>query len=157
MSRPGVSHYNMLDTGPRAPVEPGDTAAIKAEFARRLQTAMVAKGWNQSELARRATEHLPKPAAGQKRGHAIGRDLISHYVRAAMLPGPTNLEAMAKALGVKSADLLPAGVPSASGEAAPFEVRGMADGRLYLRIARTVSAETGMKILALLAEEDRQS
>lgn len=157
MSRPGISHYNMLDNGPRSPVAPSDTAAVKAEFARRLQTAMVGKGWNQSELARRASEQLPKPVAGQKRGHAIGRDLISHYVRGAMLPGPTNLEALAKALGVKSADLMPAGVPSASGEAAPFEVRGMADGRLYLRIARTVSSETGMKILALLAEEDRQS
>ena len=37
-------------------------------------------------LARRATERLPAPMPGQKRGHAIGRDLVSHYVRGAMLP-----------------------------------------------------------------------
>lgn len=91
MSRNGISHYNIL----AAPAEDsgmGGTASIKAEFARRLQTAMVGRGWNQSELARRASECLPKPAPGQTRGHAIGRDLISHYVRGAMLPGPSNLE-----------------------------------------------------------------
>ena len=150
MARRGISHYNILNND-------AGTQSIKAEFARRLQTAMVRLGWNQSELARRASDNLPKPAPGQKRGHAIGRDLISHYVRGAMLPGPTNLQALAKALGVKPADLMPSGVPSAGQEPSPFEIKEQADGRMYLRISRTVDQDTAMKIMSLLAEADRPS
>ncbi len=153
--RRGVAHYNTL-RGASPPSAELDSNSIKAEFARRLQTAMVAKGWNQSELARRATDSLPRPAPGQKRGHAIGRDLVSHYVRGAMLPGPANLEALAKALSVRPVDLMPAGVPQVGGgEPAPFEMKGMPDGRMYLRISRTVSQDTAMKIMAILADEDR--
>ena len=152
--RRGVSHYNTLNAG-GPPSAEMDAASIKAEFARRLQTAMVAKGWNQSELARRATEYLPRAAPGQKRGHAIGRDLISHYVRGTMLPGPANLEALSKALGVRAIELMPAGVPQVSGEPTPFEMKGMPDGRMYLRVSRTVSQDAAMKIMAILADEDR--
>lgn len=151
--RRGVSHYNTLTAGP--PAADVDAASIKAEFARRLQTAMVAKGWNQSELARRATDFLPRPAPGQKRGHAIGRDLISHYVRGTMLPGPINLEALAKALGVRTIELMPAGVPQVGGEPTPFEMKGLPDGRMYIRISRTVTQDNAMKIMAILADEDR--
>lgn len=129
-----------------------DATVLKHAFAKNLQAAMIRKGWNQSELARRASERLPRPAPGQKRGKAIGRDLISHYIRGLMLPGPANLEAIAEALGVKSGDLMPA---AGHLEQTPFEMRGTQDGRMYLRIARTVNQETAMKIMAILAEEDR--
>lgn len=151
--RRGVSYYNLGGASP--PAGELHTDDIKAEFARRLQTAMVAKGWNQSELARRASARLPRPAPGQKRGHAIGRDLISHYVRGVMLPGPVNLAALAQALGVTERDLMPAGAPQVQADPTPFEMRGLQDGRMYLRIHRTLRAATAMKIVELLAEEDR--
>lgn len=162
MGRSAFSHYNFLggDMAPVPTLTGGvrmDSQDIKDEFARRLQTAMMRHGWNQSELARRASECLPKPEPGQKRGHEIGRDLISHYVRGKMLPLPVNMAALAKALGVKPEDLMPSGVPSVGGASSPFEMKGLPDGRMYLRINRTVSQDTAMKIMSLLAEEDRQS
>lgn len=156
MARRSVVHYNTLKAAPPKEV-PLDPDSVKAEFARRLQTAMVARGWNQSELARRATERLPAPMPGQKRGHAIGRDLVSHYVRGAMLPGPVNLEALAAALGIRPNDLMPAGVPAAGVETSPFKMRGLPDGRVYIRISRTVRQDTAMKIMGLLADEDRSA
>lgn len=150
IARRGLAHYNMLP-GSVAEVN-GD--AIRAEFAKRLQAAMVKKGWNQSELARRATAFLPKPVRGQKRNTAVGRDSISHYVRGSMLPLPAYLDAISKALGLKPEDLMPAGAPSVR-STMPFEFRGMPDGRVFLRISRTVSQDAAMKIMAILAEEDR--
>ena len=57
---PTLSGPSLLDIG--APAE-----AVKADFARRLQHALNAKGWNQSDLARAAD---------------IGRDSVSVYLRA---------------------------------------------------------------------------
>jgi transcriptional regulator with XRE-family HTH domain len=150
--RAGIAHYNTLR--PAAPVV--DTKSLKAEFARRLQAAMIRRGWNQSELARRASQYLPKPVPGQKRGKAIGRDLVSHWVRGQMLPGPANLEATARALGVQPADLMPMGAPSvAHSDIVPMELRQQTDGRTYIRLNRTVSNETAMKIMGLLNTEDQ--
>jgi transcriptional regulator with XRE-family HTH domain len=99
--RKSLSHYNCIV------VQDGSAQAVKNEFARRLEERRNAKGWNQSELARRATEHLPIAAEGQKLGHKIGRDQISHYSRGVSLPRPETLEAIAKALGCEPSDLLP--------------------------------------------------
>lgn len=152
MTRRGIAHYNTL----QPPVTNGDLNAenIKSEFARRLQAAMIERGWNQSELARRATAMLPKPEKGQKRGADIGRDSVSHYMRGKMLPLPLYLEAICKALGVAPADLMPARVPTVA-PSGPFEMKGLPDGRVYLRISRTLRQEAAMKIMAILAEEDR--
>lgn len=135
---------------------PRDSDEIKEEFARRLQAAMVQKGWNQSELARRATDLLPKPAKGQKRGKSIGRDSVSHYMRGRMLPEPAYLTAIAKALDMRPDELLPAGgfaVPPVT--AVPFAMRGLSDGRVSININRTVKSETAHKIMAIIMEEDR--
>lgn len=154
MGRRPIAHYNTL----QAPIANGDLNAenIKAEFARRLQAAMIEKGWNQSELARRASALLPKPEKGQKRGADIGRDSVSHYMRGKMLPLPLYLEAISKALGVSPADLMPARTPTAA-PTGPFEMKGLPDGRVYLRVSRTVRQEAAMKIMAILADEDRSA
>lgn len=136
---------------------PRDSDEIKQEFARRLQAAMVRKGWNQSELARRANEHLPKPAKGQKRGKSLGRDSISHYMRGRMVPLPAYLEALAKALNVEPDELLPANGFAVNPVGSPFAVRGLADGRVSLHVNRTVRSETAAKIMAILSEEDRRA
>jgi transcriptional regulator with XRE-family HTH domain len=124
------------------------------EFARRLQAAMVRKGWNQSELARRASEHMPKSEA---RGSSIERSAISGYVKGKALPWPARLAAIAKALDVKETDLLPPELMEGGGapEPSPFAMKDVGGGRMSLQINRTVSTQTAMAIVQLLAKEDQ--
>lgn len=77
-----------------------DKEAQMREFARRLQKAMIAKGWNQSDLARAANMHMP-----DKR--EFGRHLINYYMRQRGLPSPVYLKALAGALDMEPTDLLP--------------------------------------------------
>lgn len=153
--RRGIAHYNTLQTGGIAAGVNVDTKQIKKEFARNLQAAMIRVGWNQSELARQANNFLPKAKPGQKRGTKMGRDLISHYVRARMLPGPAYLEAIAKALETRPEQLLPKAPSVQSSEDSPIEMSGLPGGRVFLRIRRTVRQETALKIMGLLAQEDQ--
>jgi transcriptional regulator with XRE-family HTH domain len=150
MARRAISHYNTLGEN-----RSSGEKAVYAEFGRRLQARMIALGWNQSELSRRATEHLPKAAKGQVQGHSLGRDRISSYIRGKYLPRPDALEAIAKALGCKPSDLLPAaGVPSVAEEGPLLEMRSVDGQRVALRINRVVSLTTATKIIALLEQED---
>jgi transcriptional regulator with XRE-family HTH domain len=150
MVRRAISHYNTLSENRSS----GDKA-VYAEFGRRLQARMIALGWNQSELSRRASAYLPKPAKGQVQGHSLGRDRISSYIRGKYLPRPDALEALAKALGCKPSDLLPAGgVPSVAEEGPLLEMRSIDGQRVALRINRVVSLTTATKIIALLEQED---
>lgn len=102
MARRAIGHYNTLSENRSA----GDRA-VYSEFGRRLQRRMNEMGWNQTELARRASEHLPRAAKGQVQGHSIGRDQVSSYIRGKYLPRPHVLAALAKALSCEQADLLP--------------------------------------------------
>jgi transcriptional regulator with XRE-family HTH domain len=117
---------------------------IKIDFAKRIQRAMIDKGWNQSELARRASAYLPKSSP-------LGRDNVSHYVRGISLPRSAQLAALAKALGLKPADLLPT-VPSAAQKAPPFDMRQLEDGNVWLRVNQAVSFDQALKIMRLLQE-----
>ena len=121
---------------------------VKAEFARRLQRAMVSRGWNQSELARRA-----KGFTDQR----IERDTISGYVRGIALPGPAKLDAICQALKVEPADLLPAkGIPGAQDRAPPFDIREVEDGMIWLRVNQAVTWQQALEIMIVLKkmEED---
>ncbi len=149
-----VAYYNNLRRDSSASNRELDLKAIRGEFARRLQNAMIQKGWSQSDLARFATQHLPKPTPGQKRGNSgIRRDLISRYIAGIMLPNPVILDALAKALDVEPGDLMPPVVPGVRTDPAPFEFRAMPDGRVFVRVAQPVSRQTARKILDLLTEE----
>jgi transcriptional regulator with XRE-family HTH domain len=153
-NRPAIGHFNTLFG---EPVDSDGTAqSIKNEFARRLEARRIELGWNQSELARQASEYLPKPAKGQKQGHSVGRDQISHYSRGISLPRPEVLRALAKALGCEPRDLVPAGVPSTVTPAA-FRMVSIDGDRVQLTVNRVVSFETATKIVALLAEEDKRA
>lgn len=146
-----ISTYNTLNPHP---TRPAAAQSAITEFARRLQAAMIQKGWSQSELARRATQQLPKPVPGQAQNRDLGRSRISHYVRGISLPRPEGLAAIARALGCAPADLLPPdAVPTAV--PAPFEMKAAADGRVSLRINRTVTLATATAIINLLAKEDQ--
>jgi len=156
--RRSVAYYNNLRQRGSASSLELDSNAIRAEFARRLQEAMIHKGWSQSDLARFASRHLPKPVPGQKRGNSgIRRDLISKYIGGVMLPNPVNLEALAKALDVEPGDLMPAVVPGVRNDPAPFELRALPDGRVFVRVAQPVSQQTALKILDLLTGKQDQS
>ena len=123
--------------------------AARAEFARRLSAAMVKKGWNQSELARRASEHSPDKA--------IGRDVVSTYLRGKALPLPATLQALASALSVDVSDLLPTrGVPSVSQAIPKFDIRDMGEGRTWLRVNKEVSFETALKVMQIIQEEEKR-
>ena len=149
--RRSVAHYNNLRRNGLASSEELDVNAIKGEFARRLQDAMTDKAWSQSDLARFASGHLPKPARGQKRRYnGIGRHLISKYIGGVMLPNPVYLNALAKALDVEPGDLLPAIASSVRNDPAPVELRALPDGRVFVRVAQPVSQQTALKIVDLL-------
>lgn len=117
----------------------------KQEFGRKTYKLMVGKGWRQSDLAR---------AAG------LERNSISNYLRGKAYPSRHSLDALSKALGVKSEDLLPNITEAAiKDEMEPdFSIRSsIADpSRMWLHINREVSSSTAAKIATLL-EEDRLS
>ncbi|GAV35464.1 helix-turn-helix protein [Roseomonas sp. TAS13] len=117
---------------------------VKAEFGRRLQAAMLARGWSQSELARRA---------------GIGRDSISVYIRARSMPGPGHLNALAKALGTTAEELMPglsaqttARIYSQTSDhpGAPLALRMLEDGSCWLSVNQNVDFGTAVKIIELL-------
>jgi transcriptional regulator with XRE-family HTH domain len=111
-------------------------SAIRKEFAKRLQDALIEKGWRQSDLAR---------AMG------VGRDNISKYINARVLPLPPALESMAKALGKEPQDLLRTRARRAvDDENAAFHVRELEDGRVWLRVNQASDWPTAIKIAALL-------
>lgn len=117
--------------------------AVNAEFARRLQQALVARGWSQSDLARRVRDHMPE---GDGR---VGRDNISRYIRGVSLPRPTHLAALCRALGMRPEELLPAeGRPT--GGVIGMEVRETADGNVWLRVNQATDWDTALEVQRLL-------
>lgn len=156
MARRAIGYYNTLNPNR----SPGETSVYQ-EFGRRLQARMFALGWNQSDLSRHATMHLPKAAKGQKQGRAIGRDSISGYIRGLSLPRGAALEAIAKALGCAPEDLMPSGgVPSIENDRPPqkseddFTAKPIGKQRVHVRLNRVVSEKTFTTIMALLNKED---
>jgi transcriptional regulator with XRE-family HTH domain len=113
----------------------------RQEFGRRLYNLMLAKGWHQSELARRA---------------GLPRDRVSTYVRGAAMPTPANVDALAKALGVDAEAILPNHLMSAIDEDAPaLEIRSSpaAPGKAWLRVNRLVTLATAVRIADLLEND----
>lgn len=104
------------------------THLTKQEFGRRLQNLMIEKGWNQSELARRA---------------GLGRDAISTYVRGRSFPEPINLKKVADALSVNPHDLLPNTVEwaMANDEHPALEIKQSAThpDKVWIRVNQLVS------------------
>lgn len=152
MARRAIGHYNTLNTN-RSPGE----LTVYEEFAKRLQARIIALGWTQSELSRRATMYLPKAAKGQVQGHSLGRDRISSYVRGKYLPRPEALAAIAKALKCEPEDLLPPGadVPSVVEESPMMRMESLDGKRVAIRLNRVVSMDSYLKILEILRDEDK--
>jgi transcriptional regulator with XRE-family HTH domain len=113
----------------------------KEDFARNLYRLMQAKGWSQSDLARRA---------------GLTRASISDYMNSRAAPTPRSVHNLAKALGVKEHEIMPNHIANAiSDDAVSFEMK-VSDGNpnlVRLRMDRLVSFETASKIGVLLAED----
>lgn len=112
------------------------------EFSRRIQSILIDRGWNQSELARRSAKFMPDGS--------FGRDNISKYVKGPTLPTPLHLNAMAKALGVEPELLLPGRLLATDMEAdAPLQLKQ--EGNMaWLRVNQRVPMEVALKVAALL-------
>lgn len=124
-------------------------AITREEFARRLQLALVEKGWNQSELAR---------AVG------TGRHNISVYASAKSYPMPPLLKSISEALGVDPEWLLPGMLPSpdqpSQPEEAPESLKlepGMDKNRAHLKVDMEVSWADALKVMEILYGQQKTS
>jgi transcriptional regulator with XRE-family HTH domain len=114
----------------------------KQEFAKRVYRLMLKRGWNQSELARRA---------------GLPRDSVSTYIRAKVMPTPQSAQRLAEALGVAPEDLLPNYVESAIEEDTPsleLKVSVNSPSQAWLRVNRLVSLATAARVIDLIEAED---
>ena len=109
--------------------------AVRREFARRLQAALLDKGWNQSELSRRAR---------------INRDNVSNYVRGKRLPSAIILDKIVQALGTKVEELLPRAAIQIDPLMPEFDIRKMSGNTVYLRVNRMVTWDQASKIMDLI-------
>lgn len=112
----------------------------KQAFGRRLYQLMTAKGWTQSELARRAN---------------ITRDAVSTYVRGKTMPTRQSANALAEALGVQLEELLPNFIPSANEIDDPaLEIKTIpgSPGKASLRINQIVPLDVAIKISQILSD-----
>lgn len=123
-------------------------AISREEFARRLQLALVEKGWNQSELARAVN---------------TGRHNISVYASAKSYPMPPLLRDMATALGVDPEWLLPGMLPS-PGQIPPVEPEeslklepGADKNMAHLKVDMEVSWADALKVMEILYGQRKTS
>lgn len=118
-------------------------AAIKKRFAQRLNALMLEKGWNQSELGRRAD---------------MGRDSVNGYIRGHNLPNANNLDKLAKALNVAPQSLMGDEVfesrfPAMIRES-KLKIEQLADrpDQVNLTINQQVPADVALQIMSLIRQ-----
>lgn len=125
---------------------PGDAVAV--DFAQKLQARMAARGWNQKDLAERATTQLPEGAP------VVSPSNISKYVNAREMPTPVKMLAIATALGVKPEDLVNTDAVNAVGRsAAKVSITDIGDGRVWVKLNQSFSMANALKIMAVLEDE----
>lgn len=122
---------------PRKPKD-AEASPRNLEFGQRLQSMLLERNWNQSDLAR---------AAG------LGRDSVSTYVRGSVFPDPKNLKRIADALGVSPQQLFPSGmITKMDADVPALEIRQSASepNKVHIRINRTVTIEQAAQIFSIL-------
>jgi transcriptional regulator with XRE-family HTH domain len=148
MARRSNFHNEPPELDQRRAVEKQTT---RSEFARRLQRALVIKGWTQAALSRKAQE----VAEAEGTGIRVGPDSISHYMNGRYMPSPTHVNIIAKALDIDVLELLPAkGVPEAGESLPPIGVQDLNNGHAWLRVNQAVPWPVAVKILSLLRGEE---
>ena len=123
---------------PNSEIDFSQRVLTRAEFGKRLQSLMLKKGWNQSELARKCD---------------LGRDSISQYVRGRSIPTPGNLNKLAGILGVDATTLFPNYDAQTNAiEAATVEIKSIDSDaeNMWLRVNMKVPAEKALEVLKIL-------
>lgn len=120
-------------------------------FAQKLNRLLLEKRWSGTDLAARASEHVPASHKDPKTGKrfVLGRHLISNYSRGVHEPTESNLSYIAKALGVKPEDLMPPAPGDAGSHQYATATSGL-DGKTRLVVDAEVEPEVALKILALV-------
>lgn len=120
---------------------------IRDEFSRRLYSAIIERGWTQSEIVRRS--------AG-----VLTRDNVSTYVTGKVLPTPSKLTALAKALEVEASELLPQAHEVLKQAPTPlnaFSFSEVAPGKVRLQVNKIVKLGTAMKIGQMINDDDAEA
>jgi transcriptional regulator with XRE-family HTH domain len=120
------------------------------DFARKLQELRIAKGWNQSDLAR-AIWGTTTDSRG--RTVAKSRDRISEYEKGISVPEPDNMQKVADALGVTVEELAPRIVANAIDREDPAMQLTMVTGhpgRVHLVINQLLPLSVAAQIVALV-------
>jgi transcriptional regulator with XRE-family HTH domain len=132
---------NADDTSPRV--------LTKQQFGAKLYRLMVSRGWNQSELARRA---------------GLQRDSISTYVNGRSFPTPLSLQGLARAFEMTPEQLLPNYAHRAiqadsdiTDMYVDMKVSPSDPKRALLRINQMVPRSLAVKILSMLETDDAVS
>jgi len=136
------TRFHVRDTQDRAQSDLTPKHLTKQQFGKRLYDEIMQRGWNQSELARRAD--LP-------------RDSVSVYIRGRSFPTPKSLQKLANALGLEPHDLLPNAMESAIDEDFPsleMRVSTNAPDKAWLRVNRLVSFATAAQIMEIIRKAD---
>tara|TARA_B100000965_G_scaffold217683_1_gene182219 strand:+ start:1088 stop:1507 length:420 start_codon:yes stop_codon:yes gene_type:complete len=114
----------------------------KSEFGKRLFKLMHEKGWNQSDLAKKAE---------------MGRDSISTYIRGKSVPTPGNLDRLALLFDVKPEELYPNyEANSAALEEPIFQLKQVNDesNKMWLTINMKIDSEKAIAVMKILNETD---
>lgn len=108
------------------------------EFGQRVYRLMIAKGWNQAELSRRA---------------GLTRDSISTYIRGLTYPSAVSVSKLASALGVDTEQLMPNHIEHAIEKDDPsFEMKisTVDHGRAWVRLNRLLPTSVAVQIVTLI-------
>lgn len=134
--------------GESPPLE--NKSLTRQEFARHLYKLMRAKGWSQSDLARAAFGSTEDSA-----GHTVAnkRGLVSSYLSGRSFPDTKTLDQLAKALSVKSEELLPNTLETAIDQGpAALEIKqavGHPD-KVWLRVSQLVTLDQALDVANIL-------
>jgi len=113
--------------------------SLREEFARNLYRAIQKRGWTQTDLARHT---------------GIGRDSISHYIAGRNMPGPVNAKRIADALNVPLEQIMPwIAMNPITGDTPDMEFKMIGD-KAWLSINKLLRADTAVKILAMIREDE---
>lgn len=118
---------------------------FRQEFARNLSQLMLARGWNQNELAKKAN---------------VDKGSISAYIRGITTPEGKNLKKLADVFGVAIPDLYPQSVQRAMNTEVPSINLRVSPGhpnKAWLEVNRLVDFSTAAKVIELIQASEGQT
>lgn len=129
---------------------PPDQADRLKLFGQRLERLMQGKGWSQSELARQASQYVPKTHKHKDGSQfEVGRHLVHAYVKGDNKPSLQILGYIAKALKVDPEELLPSDNNNGDISGPIAKVTATTDGKMRLLIDAEIDTKTALKIMEL--------